>query len=131
MILIIVLIGVALLLALFASWLMRDKNVAPIDNDVVPPSSCCGAHEVCDKDSLLSASDTVDYYNDEELDRYQGRGMADYSDNEIDEFRDVLLTLLPHDVAGWLKSIQLRGIQLPSIVRDEALMVVGERRTVK
>lgn len=131
MILIVVLIGTALLVALFASLLMRDKTPLPTDNDVVLPSSCCGAHDVCENDSLLSASDVVDYYNDEELDRFKGRNMADYTDDEIDEFRDVLFTLLPHDVAGWLKSIQLRGIQLPSVVRDEALMVVAERRAVK
>ena len=32
------------------------------------------------------------------------------------------------DVAGWLKSLQSRDIQLPDVVREEALMIVSERR---
>ena len=40
----------------------------------------------------------------------------------------MLLTLLPDDIAGWGRSIQLRGIELPSAVRDELLMIVAEAR---
>lgn len=90
---------------------------------------CCGMHITCEKDSLLaSLSDEIIYYDDEELDRFTGRGEDQYSDEEIEEFRDVLLTLLPHDIAGWGRSIQLRGITLPSVVRDELLMIVAEAR---
>ena len=90
---------------------------------------CCGMHITCEKDSLLaSLSDELIYYDDEELDRFAGRGEDQYSDEEIEEFRDVLLTLLPHDIAGWGRSIQLRGITLPSVVRDELLMIVAEAR---
>lgn len=90
---------------------------------------CCGMHITCEKDSLLaSLSDKIIYYDDEELDRFAGRGEDQYSDEEIEEFRDVLLTLLPHDIAGWGRSIQLRGITLPSVVRDELLMIVAEAR---
>lgn len=90
---------------------------------------CCGMHITCEKDSLLaSVSDEIVYYDDEELDRFAGRGEDQYSDKEIEEFRDVLLTLLPHDIAGWGRSIQLRGITLPSAVRDELLMIVAEAR---
>lgn len=90
---------------------------------------CCGMHITCEKDSLLaSLSDEIIYYDDEELDRFAGRGEYQYSDEEIEEFRDVLLTLLPHDIAGWGRSIQLRGITLPSVVRDELLMIVAEAR---
>jgi hypothetical protein len=40
----------------------------------------------------------------------------------------VLLTLLPGDIAGWGRSIQLRGIELPDDVRDELLLIVAEAR---
>ena len=34
---------------------------------------CCGQHETCEKDSLLAAvSKGIEYYNDEELDRFKG-----------------------------------------------------------
>ena len=92
-------------------------------------SECCGMHITCEKDSLLSSvSREIEYYDDEELDRYAGTGADDYSDEAIEEFRSVLLTLLPHDIAGWARSIQLRGITLPSPVRDELLLIVSEAR---
>lgn len=90
---------------------------------------CCGMHVTCEKDSLLSSvSNRIEYYDDEELDRYRGRGADDYTDEEIEEFRNVLLTLLPTDIAGWARSITLRGIVLPQPVRDELLMIVAEAR---
>ena len=34
---------------------------------------CCGQHEVCEKESLLAAvSKKIEYYDDEELDKYIG-----------------------------------------------------------
>lgn len=94
--------------------------------------ACCGQHYSCEKDSLLTAvSAGIDYYEDEELDRYAGRKPDDYSEAEKDEFRDVMLTLLPGDLAGWGRSIQLRGINLPAEVRDEFLLLIDELRAAK
>lgn len=90
---------------------------------------CCGAHLVCEKTSLSPVTGEIVYFDDEELDRFRGRDADDYSPEEVEEFRDVLLTLLPQDVAGWSRSIQVRGIILPTEVRDELLMIVGELRT--
>ena len=93
---------------------------------------CCGMHITCEKDSLLaSVSSTIEYYDDEELDRFAGREAEDYTDSEIEQFRDILLTLLPDDIAGWARSIQLRGITLPSCVREELLMIVSEARAAR
>lgn len=90
---------------------------------------CCGMHITCEKDSLLaSVSPDVVYYDDEELDRFAGRRPEDYTDEEIEEFRDILLTLLPADIAGWGRSLQLRHIELPQQVRDELIMIVAEAR---
>ena len=36
-------------------------------------AECCGQHEICEKESLLAAvSKKVEYYDDEELDRFRG-----------------------------------------------------------
>ncbi len=94
----------------------------------VPPASCCGAHEVCEAETLLTLTDKIIYYDDEELDRFRGVGPDDYDDAQTDEFREVLLTLQPHEVAGWLRSLNLRRVEPPAEVRDEALMVVSEFR---
>lgn len=141
-----------LLGALFAVglplWWLDRKNPAPaggesvsVENnssgeaekkengDINDPEECCGMHVTCERDSLLaSVSKEIEYYDDEELDVYRGRDPKSYSDEEVEQFRDILLTLLPHDIAGWARSIQLRGIILPTEVRDELLLIVAEQR---
>lgn len=89
---------------------------------------CCGMHTVCEKTNLSPVTGEIVYYDDEELDRFAGREAGDYTPEETEEFREVLLTLLPEDVAGWSRSIQVRGINLPLEVRDELLMIVSELR---
>ena len=38
-----------------------------------PPQECCGRHLVCERDSLLAGvSQTIEYYDDEELDAWKG-----------------------------------------------------------
>ena len=90
---------------------------------------CCGQHETCERDSLLAAvSKEIEYYNDEELDRYQGVEADAYDEAAVEEFSEVLYTLQEVEVAGWLRSLQLRGINLPDAIKDEAFLIVGERR---
>ncbi len=89
---------------------------------------CCGAHEVCEAGSLLSKDATIIYYDDEELDRFRDRSHLAYSDAEIEEFREVLLSMNEAEVPAWLRSLRLREVALPPIVKDEALMIVDEIR---
>lgn len=90
---------------------------------------CCGQHEVCEKESLLAAvSKEIEYYNDEELDRFQGRDASDYNTEDEEEFREILYTMRDDEVAGWVRSLQLRGVNIPEGVRDEVLMIVADRR---
>lgn len=111
---------------------VTDKDEVAIEEVREPQlqdEQCCGMHIVCEKDSLLTAvRPEIIYYDDEELDVYKGRKADEYDSAEIDQFREVLLTLLPQDIAGWGRSIQLRGIELPIEVRDELLMIVAEAR---
>lgn len=97
----------------------------------VAPDECCGQHAVCEKESLLSTKIKPDYYDDEELDLLAKRDPESYTDEEIAQFQNVLYTMKDYDVAGWLKSLQLRQIELPSMVKEEALMIVSERRSAK
>ena len=93
-------------------------------------SECCGQHEVCEKESLLAAvSRGVEYYDDEELDRYIGTPPEAYSAEQEEEVRDVLYTMRSDEVAGWVRSLQLRMIALPNEVKDEVFLIVGERRS--
>jgi len=63
------------------------------------------------------------------LDRFQGVEASDYDDEAVEEFREILYTLKEIEVAGWLRSLQLRGVNLPDALKDEAFLIVGERRT--
>ena len=127
-------------IAALAHWLrgkryermLRRGEISPeeIPQEVNPVDmECCGAHEVCEKDSLLAAlSKQIEYYNDEELDRFRGREGDEYTPEEADEFRDVFYTMRSDEVAGWVRSLQLRMVNLPDEVKDEVFLIVGERR---
>lgn len=133
-------IGLCLLalVAMLAGWLRNIKLQKQLERGEITklPSikdvedmECCGQHETCEKDSLLAAvSKNVEYYNDEELDRFRGRTSDGYSEAETEEFREVLYTMKEVEVAGWVRSLQLRAVELPDGVKDEVFLIVGERR---
>lgn len=85
---------------------------------------CCGLHAVCEK-GLSPTAEPV-YYDDEELDRFAGREPDGYTPEETDEFREVLYTLIPSDVYPWGVSLAQRGVAMPTVLRDEWLMIAGE-----
>ncbi|HJC92656.1 MAG TPA: phospholipase [Candidatus Phocaeicola excrementigallinarum] len=90
---------------------------------------CCGQHAVCEKESLLAAvSRQIEYYDDEELDRFKGRPSNSYTEEETNEFRDIMYTMKEEEVAGWCRSLQLRGVEFPDGLKDELFLIVGERR---
>ena len=93
---------------------------------MVTDGECCGLHLVCEKELTAIANDETLYYDDEELDRFASRSPEDYSDAEIEEFRDVMMTLLPIDVPGWARSLDRRGIQPPAQLRDELIIMIRE-----
>lgn len=99
----------------------RTENREPI-------TECCGQHLVCERETLLQTNAEVVYYDDEELDELAGIDANSYTDDEADRIREVFHTLQENDVTGWVRSMQLRGIQLPDDVREEALLIVRERR---
>lgn len=85
---------------------------------------CCGLHAVCEK--YPPSPDKPVYYDDYELDRFRGRDENGYSDEETEEIRDVMLTLLPEDVQGWALSIRQRGITLPASIQQELNLLLLE-----
>jgi hypothetical protein len=89
---------------------------------------CCGEHLVCERETLLQTNAKVEYYDDEELDALIGIPAEEYSQEQYQMLREVFDTLQAKDVPGWVRSIQLRNIQLPLDIREEALLIVVERR---
>lgn len=88
------------------------------------PEVCCGLHAFCEKTGKYN--DRIVYYDDEELDRFRGRGSEDYTDAETEEFRDVLLTMRPEDAPGWAVSLEKRGIEVPASVMPELELMMSE-----
>ena len=89
---------------------------------------CCGEHLVCERETLLQTNAKVEYYDDEELDSLIGIPVEEYTQEQYQMIREVFDTLQAKDVPGWVRSIQLRNIQLPLDIREEALLIVVERR---
>ena len=131
----VVLTIVAMLIGKVHDWRIQ-KKIEKGELQEAPPVveadvECCGQHEVCEKDSLLAAvSKRIEYYDDEELDRFRGRASDDYTDEEVEEFREVMFTCKDEEVAGWCRSLQLRGIELPDELKDELFLIIGERSIV-
>lgn len=132
-----------ILITLFASALLilgisiylfygsKASEASPLQGEVAGGSgACCGQHAVCEKDSLLAAMQRdIEYYDDEELDRYRCTPADQYTDEQVEEFREVLSTMQEGDVPGWVRSLQLRGIEIPDLLRDEIILIVGDLRS--
>lgn len=99
--------------------------VAPQDEADDSEEECCGEHEVCEKGKIKRALRTdIEYFDDEELDRYRGIAPDEYDDDAVEEFREVLYTMYPTEVEDWLKSLELREVALPDALRDEVFMLI-------
>jgi hypothetical protein len=130
------LIFLGILLSLFALVVVGTvisnkfrKKETPSENTeeiVTIPSDCCGAHEVCDFEEMIKNPEEIIYFDDEELDRYKNVSENNYNDEQIDEFREILYTLQKHEIRKWVLSIQRRSINLPSILKQEAVFMMAE-----
>lgn len=108
-----------------------DRRQATGGEAPLPPDDgCCGSHLVCERETLLQTNAEVVYYDDEELDAFAGIAPEEYTKAQHDTIADVFHTLQEKDVPGWCRSLQLRHIELPLDLREEALLIVRERRSV-
>ena len=95
-------------------------------------NTCNGENTKCEQECMMeAATKEIEYYDDEELDRFKGREADDYSDEEVEEFSEVLYTMKPEEVAGWNRSLILRGINLPNQLKDEVVGFLSEERRAK
>ena len=62
----------------------------------------------------------------EELDLYRGRGSDDYTDGEVEQWRDVLMTLQPHEVLPWGQSVKRRGLVMPAAIHEEFMLLASD-----
>ncbi len=111
----------------FLTRVNKEKAKDQVAEEVSKPvSDCCGAHEVCDFDEIKADINRIEYYDDEELDEYKNRKDTDYTNSQIEQFREVLYTLKTAEIRYWLLSIERRQINLPSILVSEARLLMAE-----
>lgn len=123
-------IGALIVLALFAAittLLTKKKEGEP---DVVMPtsgdcSSCDGTDDKCEQVCMMEAATReIEYYDDEELDRFRGRQSNQYTDDEAEEFANILYTMQPQEAKGWNRSLILREINVPNQIKDELITMI-------
>lgn len=74
---------------------------------------------------MEAATKDIEYYDDEQLDRFRNRPSDSYTDDEIEEFSEVLYTLQQKDAAGWNRSLILRQINVPDQLKDDLIALIS------
>ena len=123
-------IGALIVLALFAAITTLFTKKKEGEPDVVMPtsgdcSSCDGTDDKCEKVCMMEAATReIEYYDDEELDRFRGRQSNQYTDEEAEEFANILYTMQPQEAKGWNRSLILREINVPNQIKDELITMI-------
>ena len=123
-------IGALIVLALFAAITTLFTKKKEGEPDVVMPtsgdcSSCDGTADKCEQVCMMEAATReIEYYDDEELDRFRGRQSNQYTDEEAEEFANILYTMQPQEAKGWNRSLILREINVPNQIKDELITMI-------
>lgn len=123
---ILAIVGMGVLVGI-STWISRRNSNEP---DIIVPASgdcvtCSGIDESCEQTCMMeAATKEVEYYDDEELDRFKGKESNEYTDDEAEEFSEVLYTMRPDEAKGWNRSLILRGINVPNQIKDELIAMI-------
>ncbi len=110
-----------------STLISRHNSTEP---DVVAPAAgdcatCSGSNDDCEQTCMMeAATKEVEYYDDEELDRFKGKESGEYTDDEAEEFSEVLYTMRPDEAKGWNRSLILRGINVPNQIKDDLITMI-------
>jgi len=125
---ILAIVGMGVLVGI-STWISRRNNNEP---DIIVPASgdcatCSGIDESCEQTCMMeAATKEVEYYDDEELDRFKGRASDDFSDDEAEAFAEVMQTMRPDEVKAWNRSLILRGINMPNQIKDDYIALAHD-----
>ncbi|MCQ2254228.1 MAG: hypothetical protein MJZ29_01935 [Bacteroidaceae bacterium] len=88
---------------------------------------CDGTDSKCEQECMMeAATKEVEYFDDEELDRFARRASDDYTDEEAEEFREILYSMKTEEVKDWNRSLILREINVPDQIKDELVLLLQE-----
>ncbi len=114
--------------AALLSWIHHhqtgeEEEVVVADGDC---ASCNGTRDKCEQECMMEAATRpIEYFEDEELDRFAGRPSDSYTEEETELFAEVLETLKAEEIKAWSRSLILRGINMPDGIKDEFIQLVG------
>lgn len=128
LILILSIVALGIFAALYSLLSSRGKHDDEPIKVVQTCATCDGTPTTkCEQDCMMEASTKpIEYFDDEELDSFIGRPADSYTDDETEQFADVLYTMRQDEVAAWCRSLNLRGIQLPNLIKDEVVMIISD-----
>ena len=107
--------------------LSHNKDGSPdvINNNTATCATCNGSDPRCEQECMMeAATKPIEYFDDEELDKFAERRSDSYTDDEAEMFREVLYTMKPEEVKDWCRSLTLRRISLPDQVKDEVMVII-------
>lgn len=90
-------------------------------------STCSGEDASCEQINMMRASlKKIEYFDDEELDAFRGTEADAYTDEQAEQFSEVMTTLRPQEARAWWHSLRLRGIEVPNQVKDELISMIQD-----
>lgn len=100
------------------------------DNTASSCATCDGTSAKCEQECMMeAATKEIEYFDDEELDKFAGRQSDSYSQEEVEQFCEVLHTMRQDEVQAWCRSLTLRGISLPDELKDEVIMLIDDEHS--
>ena len=125
--LVIILVALGLVTALFTLF---NRSADDTETPIVVQESCStcnGENDKCEQECMMeAATKDIEYYDDEELDVFRGRESDTYTEQEVEQFSEVLYTMRPNEVKGWTRSLTLRGVNLPIQLKDEVFALTDD-----
>lgn len=111
--------GLLVVVAVLVTVMRRiKKNTDGTENEIkiceTTGELCCGGGENCHRFKDQAKVNPIQYFEDEELDRFRGKPADGYTADEVEEWREVMTTLRPAEVRSWVTSIHRRELHIPS-----------------
>ena len=125
--LILALVALGLISAIFGIISHRKGEDEEPLQEGVSCNTCNGENSKCEQECMMeAATKEIEYYDDEELDRFKGRASDEFSDDEAEVFAEVMQTMRPDEVKAWNRSLILRGINMPNQIKDDYIALAHD-----
>ena len=113
---------IAAIIGLLSHNKNSDSDVINVGTDC---TTCNGDNALCEQECMMvAATCDIEYFDDEELDVFKGRQSDSYTDEEAEQFREVMYTMRQSEVKDWNRSLILRGVAVPDQLKDELVMLM-------